>query len=103
MSSLLNRPGGAGLTGHATLDNIDYNDLKHEIKRRTTRGSGQAQAIPGSDNEANALRKFEDEIYAELQDQHARVDLFVRSKSDATSRQLSRAIPLLCLDWLAET
>jgi len=76
------------LIAHAPPDNVDYNDIKRLIKVRTTKGQGQPQAIPGSDYEAKALRNFENELYAELEEQYQRIDLFVRSKSGETSRRL---------------
>lgn len=76
------------LSGHATPDNVDYNDIKHLIKVRTTKGQGQAKAIPGSDNETKAFHPFEDELYHELRDQHQRIDLFVQSKAGEVGRRL---------------
>ncbi|KAI4254058.1 MAG: hypothetical protein LQ352_003331 [Teloschistes flavicans] len=69
--------------------NVDYNDLKRLIKVRTTRGQGDAVTIPGCENEAKALQSFESEFYAELKDQHQRVDLFVQSKAGEISRRLA--------------
>lgn len=43
-------------------------------------------SIPGHDD--IALQKFENMFYAELWDQHDRVDLFVKSKADECSRRL---------------
>lgn len=77
------------MTGHATLDNIDYNDIKHLIKVRTTHCQGQAKTIPGSNNEAKPFHAFEDEFYRELREQHQRIDLFVRSKSGEIARRLA--------------
>lgn len=68
--------------------NVDYNDIKHLIKVRTTKGQGQAKAIPGSDNETKAFHPFEDELYHELRDQHQRIDLFVQSKAGEVGRRL---------------
>ncbi|KAL8781475.1 MAG: hypothetical protein Q9194_000348 [Teloschistes cf. exilis] len=70
-------------------DNVDYNDLKRLIKVRTTRGQGDAVTIPGCENEAKALQSFESEFYAELKDQHQRVDLFVQSKAGEITRRLA--------------
>ncbi|KAL8732586.1 MAG: hypothetical protein Q9181_003884 [Wetmoreana brouardii] len=69
-------------------DNVDYNELKRLIKIRTTRGQGEALTIPGCENEAKALQSFENEFYAELKDQHQRVDLFVQSKAGEIHRRL---------------
>ena len=88
-------PSSKVLNGHATTDNVDYNDIKHLIKLRTTQGQGQAKAIPGSDNESRAFHAFEDELYRELRDQHQRIDLFVQSKSGEIARRLGTS--LVCL------
>lgn len=69
-------------------DNVDYNDLKRLIKIRTTRGQGGALTIPGHSNEAKALQTFEDDFFAQLVDQHQRVDLFVQSKAGEINRCL---------------
>ncbi|MCJ1389244.1 hypothetical protein MMC18_002100 [Xylographa bjoerkii] len=68
--------------------NIDYNEIKHLIKRRTTRSQGQAILISGQAAASKASDDFEDELYAELLDQHQRIDLFVRSKSGEIERRL---------------
>lgn len=73
----------------ALLDNIDYNEIKHLIKVRTTKDQAQTITIPGHENEARALRDFEDELYNELRQQHQRIDLFVQSKSGEIARRLS--------------
>ncbi|MCJ1435522.1 hypothetical protein MMC27_004896 [Xylographa pallens] len=69
--------------------NIDYNEIKHLIKRRTTRSQGQAILIPGRASANQASDDFEEELHAELLDQHQRIDLFVRSKSGETERRLN--------------
>lgn len=70
------------------LDNIDYNDIKYLIKAHTTRGQAQAITIPGKDNEAKALQKFEDQLYTELWEQHQRIGLFVECKAGEITRRL---------------
>ncbi|KAL8927777.1 MAG: hypothetical protein Q9208_002193 [Pyrenodesmia sp. 3 TL-2023] len=69
--------------------NVDYNDLKSLIRRRTTRGQGEALTIPGHSNETKALQVFEDEFFFHLVDQHQRVDLFVQSKAGEINRRLA--------------
>ncbi|KAA6410368.1 MAG: hypothetical protein FRX48_05789 [Lasallia pustulata] len=69
--------------------NVDYNDIKHLIKVRTTRGQAEAVSIPGHGHESKALRDFEEELYAELHEQHQRIDLFVQSKSGEIARRLT--------------
>ena len=88
-------PSSKVLNGHATTDNVDYNDIKHLIKLRTTQGQGQPKAIPGSDHESRAFHAFEDELYRELRDQHQRIDLFVQSKSGEIARRLGTALACL--------
>ena len=72
----------------ALEDNVDYNEIKQLIKLRTSNAPGQAITIPGQKNNNKALEDFEEELYAELLDQHQRVDLFVRSKSGEIKRRL---------------
>ncbi|KAK1724677.1 hypothetical protein CaCOL14_005477 [Colletotrichum acutatum] len=69
-----------------SLHNVDYNSLKHEIKVHTSRDQASAIAIPG--HQDAALKRFEDNLYHELCQQHDRVDLFVSSKADELSRRL---------------
>ncbi|PQE26955.1 SPX domain-containing protein [Rutstroemia sp. NJR-2017a BVV2] len=66
--------------------NLDYDELKHLIKKNTTRNHGQGIAIPGHTD--TALNEFESSFYTELANQHDRVGLFVKSKSDEISRRL---------------
>ncbi|KAI0537238.1 hypothetical protein GGR58DRAFT_358414 [Xylaria digitata] len=70
-----------------SLQNVDYNSLKHQIKVHTTKDQATtAIAIPG--HQDYALKKFEDAFYLELRAQHGRVGLFVVSKADEISRRL---------------
>lgn len=66
--------------------NVDYDEIKHLIKEYTTPGSGKALAIPGQEDIAG--QDFEDLLYDELVEQHARVNLFIRSKSGEIERRL---------------
>ncbi|KAI0019327.1 hypothetical protein F4780DRAFT_449659 [Xylariomycetidae sp. FL0641] len=68
------------------LHNIDYNSLKEQIRRHTARDQATAIAIPGQIDPA--LKRFEDDFYADLCNQHDRVDLFVSSKADEIRRRL---------------
>jgi hypothetical protein len=77
------------IVDEASLDNIDYNEIKHLIKVRTTKDQAQSITVPGHENEARALQDFEDELYNELRQQHQRIDLFVQSKSGEIARRLS--------------
>ncbi|OCL14007.1 hypothetical protein AOQ84DRAFT_281997, partial [Glonium stellatum] len=69
-----------------STDNVDYDEIKYLIKEHTTPGSGKAVAIPG--HEEIAGQDFEDLLYDELVEQHARVNLFIRSKSGEIERRL---------------
>jgi hypothetical protein len=71
-------------------DNVDYNELKYLIKVNTTRDQAQAIAIPGHVD--STLQKFENLFFAELWNQHDRVDLFVKSKADEYGRRLRQYI-----------
>ncbi|KAI9778789.1 MAG: hypothetical protein M1839_007879 [Geoglossum umbratile] len=70
--------------------NVEYNDIKHLIKVRTTRDQAHAISIPSRGNGGDtALKEFEDELYSALSEQHQRIDLFVFSKSGEISRRLN--------------
>ena len=58
------------------------------IKLRTTKSKGDPISIPGRNGENEALEAFEHELYAELLEQHQRIDLFVKSKSGEIQRRL---------------
>lgn len=73
---------------HESADNVDYNEIKHLIKIRTSKSPGRAIAIPGRGDESEAPAAFEKELYQELLDQHQRIDLFVKSKSGEIGRRL---------------
>jgi hypothetical protein len=86
------------------LDNLDYNSIKHEIKMHTTRDQATAMAIPGQKDEA--LSRFEDGLYMELDRQHERLQLFVSSKADEISRRLGMSLTCSSaprLKWHATT
>jgi hypothetical protein len=68
------------------IDNVDYRDIKVFIKEHTTPGAGKTISIPGHvDQKALDL---DDELCAILEDQHNRIDLFVRSKAGEIQRRL---------------
>ncbi|GAW19814.1 hypothetical protein ANO14919_093050 [Xylariales sp. No.14919] len=70
-----------------SLQNVDYNSLKHQIKAHTTKDQATtAITIPG--HQDYALERFEDAFYLELRSQHDRVGLFVVSKAEEISRRL---------------
>ncbi|KAM0715468.1 hypothetical protein Q7P37_008966 [Cladosporium fusiforme] len=69
--------------------NIDYDDIKHFIKERTTPGKGKTVAVPGrSDDKAES---FEQDLYHILEEQHQRIDLFVKSKAREIQHRLDDA------------
>ena len=69
--------------------NVDYNDIKRLIKIRTTKNQAKAVTVPGHNKESEGLQAFEDELYQELDEQHQRVELFIKSKAGELSRKLS--------------
>lgn len=77
-----------------TVDNLDYNSLKHEIKVHTTRDQASAMAIPGHQDQS--LRKFEQGLYHELCQQHDRVNMFIMSKADEILRRIGTVAVKLC-------
>lgn len=72
------------------VDNVDYNEIKQLIKRRTTEDKAHAISIPGKDDGQLALSDFENELYGELCQQYQRIDLFVQSKTGEIKRKLSK-------------
>ncbi|EGS20099.1 uncharacterized protein CTHT_0046040 [Thermochaetoides thermophila DSM 1495] len=79
------------------LHNIDYNALKQHIKAHTTRDPAVATPvpIPGGGGRDSALIKFENDLYAELCQQHDRVHLFVTSTADEVARRLAHISSVL--------
>ncbi|OQO05322.1 hypothetical protein B0A48_09090 [Cryoendolithus antarcticus] len=69
--------------------NIDYDDIKRFIKEQTTPGQGKAIAVPGRGDD-NA-RQFEDDLFFILEEQHHRIDLFVKSKAREIQHRLDDA------------
>lgn len=69
-----------------SVDNIDYDDIKHFIKENTTPGKGKAVSVPGR-GEAK-LQEFENGLFHHLAEQHHRIDLFVKSKAGEIQRRL---------------
>lgn len=70
-------------------DNIDYDDIKLFIKERTTVGKGKTIPVPGQADES--LLETENELFSILEDQHHRIDLFVRSKAGEIRRRLGES------------
>jgi hypothetical protein len=60
--------------------------VKHLIKEHTTPGKGKSVSVPGKTD--NKLVDFENTLFAVLEDQHHRIDLFVRSKAGEIQRRL---------------
>ena len=79
------------LIGHATPDNIDYNDLKHLIKVYTSNDQSRPRTVPSGNNVSTALLRFEQELYTELQRQHDRISDFVHVKAGELSRRLGQS------------
>ena len=74
---------------HATLDNIDYNEIKHSIKIHTSNDQSRPQAIPNGNFKAEEAQQLEDRLYVELYGQHDRVNEFIQVKAGELSRRLS--------------
>lgn len=70
----------------AFTDNIDYDDIKHFIKENTTPGKGKSVSVPGRGEDK--LFEFENALFHILQDQHERINLFVKSKAGEIQRRL---------------
>ncbi|USW58708.1 Putative SPX domain, VTC domain superfamily protein [Septoria linicola] len=69
--------------------NIDYDDIKHFIKENTTPGKGKTVSVPGRGEDK--LVEFENALFHILQDQHQRIDLFVKSKAGEIQRRLEHS------------
>ncbi|GAB7364895.1 hypothetical protein MBLNU230_g5686t1 [Neophaeotheca triangularis] len=69
--------------------NIDYDEIKYFIKENTTPGKGKSVSIPGSGDDK--LQEVEDALYNIFEEQHLRVDLFVRSKAGEIQRRIEHA------------
>ena len=72
----------------AIPDNVDYNDLKHLIKVHTSKDHSRAFPIPIHESDAQRVQQFEQELKAELERQHERVNEFVQVKAGELSRKL---------------
>ena len=70
------------------IDNIDYDDIKHFIKEHTTPGKGKIVSVPGRGDEA--ITQLEDNLFQILEQQHSRIDLFVKSKAGEIKRRLGK-------------
>jgi SPX domain protein involved in polyphosphate accumulation len=66
--------------------NIDYDDIKYFIKEHTTPGKGKTISVPGRPDEK--LAKLENDLFRILEEQHQRIDLFVKSKAGEVQRRL---------------
>jgi hypothetical protein len=71
------------------IDNIDYNELKSLIRTHTSPPPDSAKPVVIPGQEDKELERFEARFARELGAQHARIDLFVRSKADEFQRRLS--------------
>lgn len=73
--------------------NIDYDEIKRFIKKRTSPGKGETISVPGRGDEK--LADFEAELSDILTQQHERINLFVKSKAGEIKRRLEHAKRLL--------
>lgn len=67
--------------------NLNYNDLKHLIKVRTTNSAPTPVPIPGQTNHRWSL--LEDELFDILKAEHDNIALFLRSKNGEIERRLA--------------
>jgi len=67
--------------------NLNYNELKHLIKQRTTNGAPAPVPIPGQSEHRWSL--LEDELYGILKEQYEHIALFLRSKHGEIERRLA--------------
>ena len=67
--------------------NLNYNELKHLIKQRTTAGAPSPVPIPGQSDHRWSL--LEDELYDILKEQYEHIALFLRSKYGEIERRLA--------------
>ena len=82
-------PGHCPTSSNRVLDNIDYNELKSLIKLHTSTDSTRPRPIPANGNVEKERQEFEDQLFLVLQDQHGRVNDFIRMKSGELERRLS--------------
>ena len=69
---------------------MDYDELKHLIKERTTSTKATPVSIPGQgDSRATRWNELDDELFLYLYDQHDRVSLFSKSKFGEIQRRLN--------------
>jgi len=68
------------------LDNLEYDEIKHQIKSNTTPGPGKAVSVPGQGDATKS--KFESELYDVFCDQHGRILDFVKFKAGEIERRL---------------
>jgi len=69
-------------------DNIEYDEIKHQIKSHTTPGPGKAVSVPGHGDATET--KFESDLYDVFCDQHARILDFVKFKAGEIERRLGK-------------
>lgn len=67
--------------------NLNYNELKHLIKARTSAGAPSPVPIPGQTDHRWSL--LEDEMYDILKEQYEHITLFLRSKYGEIERRLA--------------
>ena len=71
------------------LDNVDYDELKHLIKERTSAAKSSPVSIPGQEDDGERWSSLEDELFVYLYDQHERVNLFTKSKFGELERRIN--------------
>jgi hypothetical protein len=72
-------------------DNVDYQDVKHIIKARTTTEQARPLSIPGQGADIKERQDLEDELFAKLQEEHGNANDFVKSKHGEIQQRLSKS------------
>jgi len=70
-------------------DNVDYSEVKRIIKAGTSNDQVKPMSIPGQGADVKERQDLEDELFVKLQDEHERVNLFVKTKYGEIQQRLS--------------
>jgi len=68
--------------------NVDYQDVKHIIKARTSTEQARPLSIPGQGADIKERQDLEDELFAKLQEEHGNANDFVKSKHGEIQQRL---------------
>lgn len=70
-------------------DNVDYHEVKHIIKAKTSITQVKPLTIPGQGADIKECQDLENELYTKLCEEHDRANLFVKSKYWEIQKKLS--------------